>query len=306
MVAPVVLMLARFFRRKAVVLTHGLDIIYGNITYQWLCVRWLKYCDGVIANSRYTASLLERTGVPATRITVIPPGIDPQRFATPARALFTRANLGLDGRKIILFVGRLVRRKGMKEFIEESFLNIVQAVPEVYLLVAGDNPAESLTHREDVLRQLKLTIARLRLEDHVNILGGVSEEQLTDLYRLCDLVVLPVIPLKDDVEGFGIVLLEAAAAGKPAVATRVGGIPDAVEDTQTGILVEPGDYTRLSQSIIVLLTNDAMRSRLGGYAQRRAAEKFSWQRIIEKQETLLHALNAESSTGAEQRQGNSE
>ena len=76
---------------------------------------------------------------------------------------------------------------------------------------------------------------------------------MTKLYQISDVVVLPVLDVEDDVEGFGIVALEAAASGKPVVATRVGGIPDAVEDDKSGILVAPGDYTGLSRAITALL-----------------------------------------------------
>lgn len=290
MVTPVILILARLFGRKAAVQTHGLDIIYANALYQFLCVRWLKHCDRVIANSTYTASLAKNTGVPENRIEVIPPGIASQRFAALANEHSSRSSLGLGGKKLILFVGRLAKRKGVKEFIEKSFVNIVRAIPEVCFVIAGDNPVESLTHRDDVLSDIKAAIAQLRLQDHVRLFGAVSDERLIALYQLCDVVVLPVLAAKDDVEGFGIVLIEAAAAAKPTVATRVGGIPDAVEDGRSGILVEPGDYNGVSQSIIALLTNDEMKSRLGEHAQARARQQFGWEQIVKKYEVMLHTL----------------
>jgi phosphatidyl-myo-inositol dimannoside synthase len=287
MIAPVVLILARLFGRKAVVQTHGLDLVYANIFYQFLCVRRLKYCDRIIANSTYTASLAKSAGVPENRIEVIPPGIASQRFAAPVNEHSSRSSLGLEGQKIILFVGRLAKRKGVKEFIEKSFVNIVREIPEVCFVIAGGNPVESLTHRDDVLSDLNAAIARLRLQDHVRLLGAVSDEQLIALYQACDVVVLPVLAAKDDVEGFGVVLLEAAAAGKPAVATRVGGIPDAIEDGKSGILVEPGDYDGMSESIIKVFRNDSLRAALGDYGSRRVREKFGWEKITERYELEL-------------------
>lgn len=287
MVAPVVLILARLFGRKAVVQTHGLDVAYANVLYQFLCVRWLKYCDRIIANSTYTASLTKNAGVAENRIDVIPPGIASQRFAAPANAHLSRSSLGLEGRKIILFVGRLAKRKGVKEFIERSFVNIVRAIPEVCFVIAGGNPVESLTHRDDVLSDIKAAIAQLRLQDHVRLVGAVSDEQLITVYLLCDVVVLPALAVKDDVEGFGIVLLEAAAAGKPAVATRVGGIPDAVEHGKSGILIEPGDYDGLTAAMIKLLRDDALLSALGDYGLRRVQENFDWIKILKKYEQPL-------------------
>ena len=287
MVTPVVLFLARLFGRKAVVQTHGLDLVYANVFYQFLCVRWLKYCERIIANSTYTASLAKNAGVPENRIALITPGVDVERFAAPANVDAARRDLGLEGEKIILFVGRLAKRKGVKEFIEKSFVNIVRAIPEVCFVIAGDNPVESLTHRDDVLSDIKAAIAQLRLQDHVRLLGAVSDERLIALYQLCDVVVLPVLAAEDDVEGFGIVLLEAAAAAKPTVATRVGGIPDAIEDGKSGILVEPGDYDTLTKVLIELLRVDELRKNLGDYGSKWVHEKFAWEKIIARYEQTL-------------------
>ena len=286
-VAPVVWILARLFGRKAVVQTHGLDLLYSSAVYQLLCVRRLKYCECIIANSTYTASLAKRAGVPEHRITVIPPGVDTKRLAAAANIDAVRRDLALEEGKTLLFVGRLARRKGVKEFIEKSFVKIVQEIPRACLVIVGDNPLDSLAHREDVLSEIQATVVQLGLQDHVRLLGAVTDEQLITLYQLCDVVILPVLACKDDVEGFGIVLLEAAAAAKPTVATRVGGIPDAVEDGKSGILVEPGDYEGLIESIIRLLQDDALHSTFGHYGSKRVRENFGWEKITERYEQAL-------------------
>jgi glycosyltransferase involved in cell wall biosynthesis len=103
---------------------------------------------------------------------------------------------------------------------------------------------------------------------------------------------LPVLDLNDDVEGFGIVALEAAAAGKPVVATRVGGIPDAVEDGKSGILVAAGDYTGLSRAISALLRDSAFRVALGEFGRCRVREKFSWSAIGRRYEKLMSEIGS--------------
>jgi glycosyltransferase involved in cell wall biosynthesis len=95
---------------------------------------------------------------------------------------------------------------------------------------------------------------------------------------------LPALKSDSDVEGFGIVLIEAAAAGKPTVATRVGGIPDAVEDGKTGFLIEPGDYDHLSDVIISILTDGETKRVMGEAAMRRIQEKFSWPKVVARYE----------------------
>ncbi len=287
LVSPLVLLMARIFRRKAVLQVHGLDLLYANGLYQFLFVHWIKYCDRIIANSGYTASLAISKGARQETIAIIPPGVDPQRFAGGIDIAAVKNQFGLEQRKIILFVGRLAERKGVKEFIERSLANIVRQIPEVCFVVAGDNPRESLSHRADALSEIKAAIAQLRLENHVRLAGAVSDERLIALYHACDLIVLPALAMNDDVEGFGIVLLEAAAAGKPAVATRVGGILDAVEDGKSGILVEAGDYDGLTEAIIKLLRKDALLSALGDYGLRRVQENFDWTKILKKYEQTL-------------------
>jgi phosphatidylinositol alpha-1,6-mannosyltransferase len=287
LVTPLVLFLARVFGRKAVVQTHGLDLVYPSYLYQWLCVRWLKYCDQVVANSEYTAALAKNAGIPENRVAVIPPGIDPRRFAVPQDIESLRSRLGLVHTRIVLFVGRLARRKGVKQFIERCFAQLVREVPAARFVVAGDNPVESLTHRDDILSEIKQTVVRLGLQDSVRLLGAVDDEQLVGLYQIADVVVLPALPASNDVEGFGIVLLEAAAAGRPTVATRVGGIPDAVAHGEGGILVAPGDYEEMTRSLIRLLRNDDLRTALGRYGSNWVQEKFAWPKIIARYEQAL-------------------
>ena len=286
-VTPVVLFLARLFGRRAVVQTHGLDIIYRSSLYQQLCVRWLKFCDHVVANSRYTAQLAETKGVASDRIAIIPPGVDFGRFAAQTDIAANKRTWGVEGKKIILFVGRLARRKGVKEFIEQSFVSVIREIPETVFLVVGDNPNESLTHRDDIISEIKAAVSKLGLENHVRLLGSLSDEDVIKLYQLCDLVVLPVLDMEDDVEGFGIVALEAAVAGKPIVATRVGGIPDAVEDGRSGALVDSGDYTGLTEVIESLLRNIELSSFFGKYGRCRVHKEFSWHHVVALYERVV-------------------
>lgn len=289
LVTPLVLLLARLFDCKAVVQVHGLDVIYPSALYQQLCARWLGRCDQIVANSSYTASLAEQKGVAPHLITVIPPGVDSARFAAAANAEIAEV-LGLAGRKVILFVGRLAKRKGVREFIAHALPRIVAKVPNACLVVVGANPSASLAHRDDILSEVRAEVGHQHLRDHVRLLGSLSDETLAQLYHACDLVILPAQASREDVEGFGIVLLEAAAAGKPAVSTRVGGIPDAIEDGRSGVLIDAGDYAAMADVAIDLLSDDSLRQRLGDRARQRALAEFSWERIVQRHEAVLSAL----------------
>jgi phosphatidyl-myo-inositol dimannoside synthase len=289
LVTPLILILARLFRCRAVIQAHGLDLVYPSALYQALTVRWGKFCDRIVANSRYTASVAREKGVPPELVSVIPPGVDLERFSSRQELDDTQAELQLDGKKIILFVGRLARRKGVKEFVQHSLAEIVREVPNSLFLVVGNNPAASLTHGDDSLSEISAMVSKWGLESHVRIMADVNDDELVRLYRACDVVVLPALRATEDVEGFGIVLLEAAAAAKPTVAIRVGGIPDAVEDGKSGILVEPDDYRRLSRAIVELLNNPAAGSAMGKFAQQRVKEQFAWSKIIARYEEAFDA-----------------
>ena len=276
LVAPLVLILARLFGRCAAVQAHGLDLVYPSTLYQTLCARWGKFLDRIVANSNYTAAIAEEKGFSPNLVSVISPGVDPDRFDAPEQ-------FGPDGeRKTILFVGRLARRKGVREFVRHSLTEIVCKVPQANFIIAGANPAESLAHGDDETSEINALVLELGLQQHVQLMGGVDDDELVRLYRSCDVVILPALRAPNDVEGFGIVLLEAAAAGKPTVATRVGGIPDAVDDGKSGILVEPGDYQSLSRTIIGLLNDPAAGLAMGRYGRQRVREQFAWDKIIER------------------------
>jgi phosphatidylinositol alpha-1,6-mannosyltransferase len=287
MVTPLILVLARLFGRTAVVQVHGLDILYHSPLYQFLCIRWLRSCDRIVCNSSYTASLAEAKSVLDNRISVIPPGVEPERFTAPKDLGEIKRAFGLEGRRIILFVGRLAKRKGVKEFIDKSFVEIAKKIPDVCFVIVGDSPSQALTHCHDTLGEIRAVVLKLGLQEHVRILGSLEDDEVVKLYQLCDVVVLPVLASADDVEGFGIVLLEAGAAGKPAVATRVGGIPDAIEDGRTGILVEAADYSQLTEGIIALLKSDQLKRNMGQRAALRVQEKFCWQKVSTQYEVAF-------------------
>lgn len=290
--APLVLLLARVFGRRAVVQAHGLDIIYRSFFYRQICVRWLQHCDYVVANSGYTAGLAQARGIPQERLAIIPPGVDLAHFTASADVDAIKRSFGVAGRRIILFVGRLARRKGVKEFIENSLVQIAREIPEVCFLVVGDHPAASLVHSENIVSEIEAAITKLKITEHVRLLGSLSDGDVTKLYQIADVIVLPVLDVEDDVEGFGIVALEAAASGKPVVATRVGGIPDAVEDDKSGILVAAGDYTGLSRAITALLRDGPFRAALGEFGRCRVCEKFSWPGLSRSYEKLMSEIGS--------------
>jgi phosphatidylinositol alpha-1,6-mannosyltransferase len=229
-------------------------------------------------------------GVPREQVSIINPGIEFSEFAIMPNLDIVRRVYGLDDRLVLLSVGRLARRKGVLEFVRYSLPSIVEEYPTAIFLIIGGNPVLSLSHKEDLKALIQDDVKKLGLEQNVRLLGWVERRELINLYLACDIFVLPAIEVKGDVEGFGIVLIEANAAGKPVVSTRVGGILDAVKDGESGVLVEAGAWDELTNVIINLLADETLRQSIGHLGRERARTQFDWPVIAQQYAELLTGL----------------
>ncbi len=226
----------------------------------------LHRADGLLPVSRYTSSLLQELGVSSDRITVLHNGTDPQRFH-PEDGRNVRSALGLEERKILLTVGRLVPRKGI-DTVLRALPYVAREIPEVHYLICGNGPDRD--RLEGLARDLCVT-------ERIRFLGEVVHDDLPRYYSACDVFVMPSRETRPYVEGFGIVFLEANACGKPVVGAHSGGIPDAVRDGETGLLVEPDNEVELADALIRLLRDPALAVRLGENGRRRVLEEATWE-----------------------------
>lgn len=291
--APAAWLLSRLFRRPYVVIVHGSDVLHPGAIYQ-KSVRFLyRRADRLCANSRHTQSLLEQIGVSPARIDVIHPGVRAELFARAPEKGAEEVLESTKGKRVLLYVGRLVRRKGLLEFIEHVMPALVQAHPEVMLVVVGEDATASLIHRRESTRErIDAKVRELGLAQNVKMVRHLPDTDLVRLYFRADILVLPCLDIPGDVEGFGIVFSEAALAGVPAVSTHVGGVPDAVEDGATGVLAEPGDWDGLRRAVTNLLENETLRRRMGEAAAARARRLFDWPVIVSMyEECLRHAAS---------------
>jgi len=295
LIAPMSVLLGVFFHRPVVIYIHGLDLLYENKLYQTLIHLFLPRCDLLFANSSNTANLAVKLGVSAERIKVINPGLDFSEFKISSTTKKTYKGLDLKGRLVLLSAGRLAPRKGIPEFIEHVLPSLIVDYPHLLFLIAGDNPVQSLTHKADVKKRITEAIQTFGLMNHVRLLGFVTRAQLRQLYSVCDIFVLPAIDTPCDIEGFGIVLIEAGAAGRPVVSTRLGGINDAVEDNHTGLLVKAGDWAQMSAALRRLLDDEKLRLTMGDNALKRVKENFDWpvvgRQTVEYLEHLVYVKN---------------
>jgi len=130
--------------------------------------------------------------------------------------------------------------------------------------------------------RLKRLCDTLNLQDHVKFLGRIPEEELPYYYSLADVFVMPAKSDPPDVEGFGIVFLEANACKTPVIGSKSGGIPDAIVDGETGLLVDENDAEQLAMAIWKLITNDELSHQMGEAGRKRILSEINWDTSAQK------------------------
>lgn len=290
LVSPIVFLLGKITKTPVVVYGHGLDLIYQNILYQSLIRFVLPRVDLLLTNSVQTKKIAVGIGVENAKTTIIPPGIHVEDYRGNENQEDLKRKYDLQGKPVLLYVGRLARRKGVPEFIKNALPEIVRRHRDLVFCVIGGNPEQSLMHKENVRQRIEKEIRQKGLQHHVRLFGWVDRDVLLDMYQACDVFVLPAIPVPGDMEGFGIVLAEANAAGKPAVSTKIGGIPDAVVDGKSAILVAPEDWKAYAEAVLKLLEDDSLSKEMGKYGAKHVREELDWQVIGEKFLEAVHAI----------------
>ncbi len=219
----------------------------------------LRQAQRVIAITKSEAMYLRSLGVQSQRITIIPNGINLADFEGKSKRIPKRESAN------ILYVGRVYpEQKGLETLIRS-----------IYLISHSKRPIVNIVGEDWGGSAGILNLAnKLKVQDRVKLLGRLDSDGLVQAYNSADLFVMPSL-----FEPFGIVLLEAMASGLPIVASRVGGIPEVVEEGKTAMLVPPGNPEELRIAIEALLSNDRLR-RAMGHAGRERAALFSWSRII--------------------------
>ena len=244
--------------------------------------RELLRADLLIAVSRFTRDRLIATGVAPDRIEVVPNGVDVQRFTPGPAGDAVLDAYGLRGRHVLLTLARLDERKGQDMTIR-ALPRIAAARPDVIYVIAGGGRERA--H----LEQLAATTG---VADRVVFTGPVDDTTRLALYRACDVYVMPNRTLPDgDTEGFGLVFLEAGACGKPVIGGRAGGVPDAIVDGETGLLVNALAPEPVADACLKLLGDGELCARLGA-AGRRHADALAWPRQVARVVELLDELVA--------------
>ena len=254
--APIAVITALFISARSVVYAHGLDLVTPHPIYRLLWLPFLRASNACLVNSRNTARLAKIIGIKPQRISIIHPGVALPSGSSedPTNAQSFRRMHCLEGQKILLSVGRLTARKGLLEFVCHALPDIVKALPNTVLVVIGDEARDALQDpSEGAGARLMSCASELGLQQNLRLLGARDETELESAYDTADLCIFPVIERSGDVEGFGMVAIEAAAHGLCTIAFNVGGIADAVVDGRSGALIEAEDYCSFAQKTLEML-----------------------------------------------------
>jgi phosphatidylinositol alpha-1,6-mannosyltransferase len=244
----------------------------------------------VLVNSRFTASLVARHApAVSSRTLVLPMGVDrpPQVPSTALERL--RRRYGLSGGPVLLTVSRLVPIKG-HDVVIQALPGLLERFPDLTYLIAGDGP-----QRERLERQAR----QLAVHDHVVFAGQVPQEEIPAHYLLATLFVQLSGPPAIDggIEGFGLTYLEAASFGVPSIAGRSGGVPEAVADGTSGLLIPPDDSGAFSEAVVRLLSDTEERRRMADAAHE-WARRHTWERSAQALVEGIRSAGWDPSTGA--------
>ncbi|MER6734128.1 glycosyltransferase family 4 protein [Streptomyces puniciscabiei] len=283
--APLGLMapaLRRAGAERLVATTHGHEAGWAQLPAARQLLRRIgETTDTITYLGEYTRSRIATALTPAAaaRMVQLPPGVDEKTFHPGSGGAEVRARLGLTDRPVVVCVSRLVPRKGQDTLIR-AMPRILAAEPDTVLLIVGGGPYE---------RDLRRMAAETGLSGSVRFTGSVPWSDLPAHYGAGDVFAMPCRTRRGglDVEGLGIVYLEASATGLPVVAGDSGGAPDAVLDGETGWVVKGGDPAEAAERIVTLLADAELRRRMGERGRQWVEERWRWDLLAETLKTLL-------------------
>ena len=268
-------MMARAMRsagaQKVVALTHGHEVWWAKVPPFSFAIRYMsKNIDAITYLGDYTRGEISKalSEADASKLVQIAPGIDVDHFI-PTDSSNLRAELGLTDKSVIISVGRLVHRKGQDKLIA-ALPEIKTAVPNVHLVLVGVGP------HQDYLEKLAL---KLNVSDCVTFIGRINYAELPKYICLGDIFAMPSRSrfFGLEVEGLGIVYLEASACGLPVVGGKSGGAPDAVLVGETGMVVDGTNSSEIGDACIELLNNPELCALMGANGRAWIIENWRWE-----------------------------
>lgn len=268
--------------KHIVALTHGHEVWWARIPLFSAALRRIgAQADQMTYLGEFTrgavANVLLRED--HSKLVHLPPGVDLTRFTPGIKSVELQKKWGIDDAPVIVSIGRLVARKGSDQLIK-AMPDVLQRFPKSKLLLVGTGNYQ---------KRLEKLVRNLKVQDSVIFAGRVEHELLPDYYRLGDIFAAPCRSRYGglEVEGLGIVYLEASACGVPVIAGKSGGAPDAVLDGKTGLLVDGRDHREVGAAVIKLLSDQPLRQKMGVDGRVWMEQLWSWEGIGARFEEII-------------------
>ncbi len=282
-----VLLIKWLFWIPYVILIHGGHLPLSRVSKinRLFVFLLLRHANLLLANSKFTRTLLAEQGIPEEKIRVLHPGVDIDYFSPSS----SRYNKGIEIIKktycdlntiLIVNVARLFPKKNHIRLII-AMAEIIKRGKPVKCVIAGDGP-----ERE----RLERLIQSLGLSNQICLVGTLDRKQVRDLFRSADVVTLPSTLIDGHHESFGIVAIEAASCGKPVIVGSIGGQTDTVVHEKTGFVIDGDDTHAIDEAIEKLIEDRELSKKFGEAGRKRAVKGFSWEKIAVKAEKMLESL----------------
>jgi phosphatidylinositol alpha-1,6-mannosyltransferase len=252
---------------------HGEDLETAASSREqyFLCRQVIKRASKIICNSQNSASLVAKFGEAARfKTVVLHPGVDSQKFMPAPRNIEILTRLAWLDKKVVLTVGRLQARKGQDMMIR-ALPAIKKDIPNILYAVVGDGDCREMLH--------KLAID-LDVQDNVQFLAEISDDEMIHCYQQCDLFILPNRTIGNDIEGFGMVLVEAQSCGKPVIAGDSGGTKETLVDGQTGFIIDATESKNISVAVVNMLSDEQKLSDMGIQGREHVIQNLDWKALV--------------------------
>lgn len=259
---------------------HGEDVETAatsrehNLMVRQVC----KQATKLICNSHNSANIVKRLGYASSqKIHVLHPGVDASVFVPAQEDEAFKKQMGWCGRKVVITVGRLQERKGQDMMIRAGAL-LKERFPELLYVIIG---------RGDCLANLKTLVMELQMQQHVQFLTEASDAQMIQCYQQSDIFILPNRTIGNDIEGFGMVLVEAQACGKPVIAGDSGGTKETMSLNKSGYVIDCTDPRNIATTVATLLAEPTRCLEMGEAGRQHVESELDWLAHVQKAELLF-------------------
>ncbi len=271
LLAPIGFIIKIITKKPVISAVMGLDVTYNNKIYQNINVRSLKHLDGIISISIATINECLKRNIAKEKIIFIPIGVN-YKISNNNKSkneLSKFIKKDISNKKIFITVGRLVERKGVEWFVTNVIPKLSNDI--VYLII-GDGPNKD---------NINNAVINNKAKNKVFLLGRISDTELDLIYSTADIFIMPNIKVNNDLEGFGIVAIEASSHGLPVIASRLEGIQDAIINNKTGFFAEPENASSFINKINEILTmQEYNKSNLRSEIHQNTIKYYSWNNIM--------------------------